>query len=67
MAIILKKKQTEVLHKVNVKQACVCASHTYVCDCGCKGKEVGNRLYTAPEAYECARMYYYKEAYYPVS
>lgn len=67
MAIIMKKKHVEVVRKVNVKQACVCAANTYVCNCGCKGKEADYWSNTAPEADECAKMYYDKEAHFPIS
>ena len=60
MAVIMKKKLTETIRKVNVKLACSCPSSSYVCDCGCTGNAVKTMTYTAPEAEKCAESYYYK-------
>lgn len=70
MGNLFKKKNNEPIKKVNVKTACACSGQ--VCSCGCSVPEgtkgdASTTPYGYKEAAECARIYYDKEAHYPIS
>lgn len=65
MAVILKKKRSDTIRKVNVKSACVCSSSLYACDCTCYSFAPRANASEIPEADVCANLYwrnYYKFA-----